>query len=137
MITTNHNEGFIQPRIVRGQVDSLSLFEITDYELEVLEQGAPNAIFLNFAVFFISIALSFLITLMTVTSVSTKTFIVFVVFTVVGFAVGGVLLVLWYRTRSKISVLVQKIKARVPMVSADTETGELTASGQETEVSAG
>ena len=69
-----HNEGFIQPKIVRGQVDSLSLFEITDYELELLEQGTPNSIYLNFAIFFISVAASFFATLMTLTIKSQNIF---------------------------------------------------------------
>jgi len=112
------NEGFIQPKIVRGQVDSLSLFEITDYELELLAQGGPNSIYINFAIFFFSIALSFFTTLLTVQIDSQKVFTVFVVLTVVGFAVGSVLMVLWFRTRTRISTLVTKIKARVPMAAA-------------------
>ena len=112
------NEGFVPPKIVRGQVDSLSLFEITDYELELLEQGAPNAIYLNFAIFFISIAVSFLTALLTVEIKSQNIFTVFVVLTVVGFSVGGVLIILWFKTRTRISILVSKIKARVPMVAA-------------------
>jgi hypothetical protein len=115
-MSPSENEGAVQPRIVRGPVDSLSLYEITDYELDLLEQGSPNSIFLNFGVFFTSIAISFLVTLLTVKIESTKVFILFVVFAVVGFAGGGVLLVLWYRTRSRISGLMRKIRARVPTV---------------------
>jgi len=116
----NQNEGFIAPRIVRGQVDSLSLFEITDYELELLEQGSPNAIYLNFAIFFVSIAISFLSALLTVEIKSQNIFTIFVVLTVVGFSVGGILIILWIKTRTKLSALLLKIKARVPMVAAPT-----------------
>lgn len=114
-MSTNNTEGSVQPKIVRGQVDSLSIFEITDYELELLEQGSPNSIFLNFAVFFISIATSFFITLLTVDISSVKLFSVFVILTVIGFFAGLLLLVLWYRTRSKIRNLIKRIKARVPL----------------------
>ncbi len=134
---TAQNDGFVQPRIVRGQVDSLSLFEITDYELELLEQGSPNTIYLNFAVFFISIACSFFVTLLTVTITSQSIFTIFVVLTVVGFSVGGVLLLLWFRTRSKMSVLVRKIKARVPMVAATASEAPYNHDDRQTESNAG
>jgi hypothetical protein len=114
----NQNEDFIAPRIVRGKVDSLSLFEITDYELELLEQGSPNAIYLNFAIFFVSIAISFLTALLTVEIKSQNIFTIFVVLTIVGFSIGGILIILWIKTRTKLSTLVSKIKARVPMATA-------------------
>lgn len=85
----NQSEGSVQLRIVRGPVDSLSLFEITDYELEVLEEGAPSSTFLNFAILFASVGLSFLTTLLTVTIASIQVFTIFVVLTVGG--LGGIL----------------------------------------------
>lgn len=118
----SQNEGFVQPRIIRGQVDSLSLFEITDYELEMLEQGAPNSMHLNFAVFFISIAVSFLITLLTVEIGSIRVFTIFTLLTIVGFSVGIVLLILWYRTRAKSVDVIKKIKARVPLTQLKSNT---------------
>lgn len=104
-------------RVVRGQVDSLSLFEITDYELAQLESGTPASIQFNFAIFFISVAVSFLITLLTVDNISVRTFNIFVIFTVVGFALGVVLLALWYPSRRSVSAVVKKIKARVPLAA--------------------
>ena len=38
-------------KIKRGKVDSLSLYEVTDSELQVLEEGGQDNLFLNFAVF--------------------------------------------------------------------------------------
>lgn len=104
-----------QPRIVRGQVDSLSILEITDYELEILEQGSPNSLYLNFGVFFLSTATSFLTTLLTVSIESMKLFTVFLSLTICGFSAGLVLLVLWYRSKSNVKNLIKKIKARVPL----------------------
>ena len=109
------------PRILRGAFDSLSLYEITDYELEILEQGSPSSTFLNFAIAFASVGLSFLATLLTVKIESIFIFSVFVILSVIGLAAALVLLVLWRKTRSSVKALVKKIKARVPSPSTATD----------------
>jgi hypothetical protein len=108
------SEGSVQLRIIRGPIDSLSLYEITDYELELLEQGSPSSTHFNFAIFFVSIGLSFLTTLLTVEIKSIYIFSVFTVLTVVGILAALVLFQLWRRTRSKTRDLCKKIRARVP-----------------------
>lgn len=102
------------PRIRRGRVDSLSLYGITDYELEILEKGSPSSIYLNLAIFLLSIATSFLIALCTSTIASVRTFTVFVVLIVVGYVVGIFLLLLWLRDRKSVPDIVKKIKNRIP-----------------------
>lgn len=106
------NTDFVRPRIVRGRVDSLSLYEITDYELEVLEEGLPGSTYLTFGVFFLTTALSFLVALLTNTPASIRLFSVFVVVVTVGAAAGVVLLVLWYKTRARVTDVLDRIKAR-------------------------
>ena len=101
------------PRILRGRVDSFALYEITDAELNILEAGSPSSLHLNFSVFFLSIAASFFIALLTST-VSDRAFTIFVVVTVVGFAAGGFLFVLWFRARQSVSAVVRRIRARIP-----------------------
>ncbi len=113
-MVANQSEGSVQLRIVRGPLDSLSLYEITDYELELLEEGSPSSTFLNFAIFFFSIGASFCTTLFTVPIASIYVFTVFVILTVVGVFASIVLFVLWRRTRSRTKDLCKKIRARVP-----------------------
>lgn len=115
-MANNHNEGSVSLRIIRGPLDSLSLYEITDYELGVLEEGTPSSTFLNFAIFFFSVGVSFFITLATVDLPINATYVVFAILTVVGLGASAVLFVLWFRTRSKVKDLIKKIKARVPTV---------------------
>lgn len=110
----NDNRGAVSPRIIRRRFDSLSLYEISDYELSMLEEGTLNSIFLNFAIFFFSIGASFLTTLVTVDIPAILTFVIFVLLTIIGFAASLVLFVLWYRGRSKIKDLIQTIKSREP-----------------------
>lgn len=105
--------GTNDPKIVRGRVDSLSLFEITDNELEILEKGSPNSVYLNFAIFFVSTGLSFLISLLTTTFSEDRVFSVFVVICVVCIALGLVLAVLWLRLRNEVSDVCKKIRARI------------------------
>jgi hypothetical protein len=111
-IMAHENEGSIQPRILRGRVDSLSLYEITDYELQVLEEGSPSSTYLNFAIFFLSIAAAFLIALLTTPPAAERLYTVFVVMVVVGFSSGFVLLVLWRKSRTRLSVVIQRIRER-------------------------
>ena len=103
-----------QPKIRRGRVDSLSLYEITDYELDVLATGSPSSIFLNFAIFFISVASSFLVALLSTTIASDRVFTVFVVVVGIGFISGIVLFSLWFRNRRTMSGIIDRIKERIP-----------------------
>jgi hypothetical protein len=114
LMENQQSEGSVQLRIVRGSLGSLSLYEITDYELELLEAGSPSSTYLNFAIMFVSVGLSFLATLLTVKIPVGYAFTIFVVLTVVGFAASAVLFELWRRTRSRTVDLCKKIRARVP-----------------------
>ena len=102
-------------RIIRGRVDSLSLYEITDAELETLERGSPYSIYLNFAIFLLTLGLSFLTSLLTmdIQSQSTLLLIVYVGLTIVGIIVGAILIVLSRHARNEIAVVVKRIKGRI------------------------
>ncbi|ETW92444.1 MAG: hypothetical protein ETSY1_43610 [Candidatus Entotheonella factor] len=106
-------------KILRGRVDSMSLYEITEYELNLLEQGSPASLHLNFSIFLLSIATSFLITLLSTPIASYRVFTVFVVITAVGFSVGGFLLLLWYKTHRSVKNIIEKIKRRILNVEED------------------
>ncbi len=101
-------------KIKRGRVDSLSLFEITEHELNVLESGSPSSLFLNFALLLLSTAVSFLIALTSTTIASDRVFTVFVVIVVLGFISGLILLVLWWKNRQSTASIVARIRQRIP-----------------------
>ena len=101
-------------RIKRGKVDSLSVYEITDYELDILIKGSPSSLHLNFSIALLSVAASFFISLVTTTISDDRTFTVFCVATGIGGVAGIVLGFLWWNTRDAISSLATKIKARIP-----------------------
>ena len=108
----NDRLGSVEPQIRRGRVDSLTLYEITDYELDVLERGSPSSIELNFAVALLSIGVSLLVTLLT-TNPSKVVLLGFLVTSVSGFVFGFYFLLRWYRTHNDVADVVAKIRARI------------------------
>lgn len=101
-------------RVKRGRVDSISLYEVTEDELRDLETGGQDSQFLTFAVAFFTMAVSFLIALLTTDIKSTKTYTIFIVVTAVGFAGSGILALFWYRSRKSRQIVIQRIKDRMP-----------------------
>jgi hypothetical protein len=99
--------------IHRARIQSLTIYELTDSELEALLKGSPGALYLDFAVFLLSTATSFLIVLVSTDIPSSRVFSVFVVVAVVGYDLGFLLLCLWYRSRRSVTSTVQRIKTRL------------------------
>src|SRR5213592_1361198 len=96
----------IEPRIVRARLDSLKIYEVSEGELESIERGGPQSLFLNFAIFFVSNAISFTVALTLADFKSDRTFLVFVVVAVVSWAAALVLGSLWFRSfRSKENIV--------------------------------
>ena len=106
-------------RIRLGKVDSLSLYEITEHELETLASGTPSSLLLNLAIALLSVGVSFLIALVTPPEMVGAAFTVFVAITTASFIAGIVLMCLWYQSRQPISALVNKIKSRISEEEVD------------------
>ena len=102
-------------KVKHGKVDSLSIYHVTDDELSLIEQGSPNSLFLNFAIFLLSVGTSFLITLLTVDiDPTTATFVIFVLVAIVSYCVGFFLSIFWFKSRKSLSKVFKKIKNRLP-----------------------
>lgn len=101
-------------KIRRGRVDSLSLYEITEHELVTLENGSPSSLYLNFSLLLLTTATSFLISLLTTTIESDRTYAIFVILVVVGYVLGVLLGIIWWRTRQSVSVITKRIRSRIP-----------------------
>ena len=102
------------PEIRRGRFDKLTIYEISDTELELLERGSPDSTFLNFAIFLLSSAISFTVALFTTTITSERTFIIFVVITIIGYLGAFLLFLLWRKSHKSVSKTVETIKKRLP-----------------------
>jgi hypothetical protein len=102
------------PEIRRARFDKLTIYEVAESELVILEKGSPDSIYLNFAIFLLSMALSFTIALLTTTTFSTVILVFLIVCVVVGYIGGFFLLILWYRNRSSVSDCIKTIQRRLP-----------------------
>lgn len=102
------------PEIRRGRFDKLTIYEISDSELEILERGSPGSIYLNFAIFLLSLAISFTVTLLITKIESNRTYTLFVVVTVAGYIIGTLLLLLWWKNYRSVSKVADTIRRRLP-----------------------
>jgi len=80
----------------------------------VLARGSTAELQFNLAIFFLPIALSFLVTLVTTPIPSIYQFIVFAIIVVGTFIAGLVLLLQWWHSRRSSKNLLNEIKARMP-----------------------
>jgi len=82
-------------------------------ELDAIERiGSDVGLDFNVALFSLGVALSFLTSLMNTKIESQRVFEVFVIFTVVGFALAVIFSIKWFQNRGAFSRLVQKIRDR-------------------------
>jgi len=102
------------PEIRRGRFERLTIFEVSDTELETLERGSPDSIYLNVAIALLAIAVSLTATLVTANFKALATFTVFVVMTAVSYVGGFVLLLLWHRSRGSVWHCARTIRNRLP-----------------------
>lgn len=107
----NQSEGYI--RVRRGDVDSICVYGVTEDELENLEKGSPSSLYLNFSLFLLSSAISFLMALIFTDIPSQKVYIVFLLLTIVGFILGFLLLILWYRDFRSSNSIFKRIRNRL------------------------
>lgn len=108
-----HNSSLPPVKIRRGSFGELTIHEVADYELESLAHGSPDSLYLNFAIFLLSMSVSFVVALLTAV-LSSRVFTVFVVITTIGFLMGVFLLIIWLKKRSSVSDLVEEIRRRLP-----------------------
>ncbi|MCU0427006.1 MAG: hypothetical protein MUF71_15415 [Candidatus Kapabacteria bacterium] len=108
-----NSSGEIHPQIKRARVDSLIIYDVTEGELETIERGSPSSLYLNISIALLSIAISFLITLLTFDfKDKIYLFIVFVLVTIVGICLGVILFIVWWRTKNDVDIVLKKIKER-------------------------
>lgn len=104
----------LDPAIHRVPLDKLTIYEITEAELEALERGSPESLFLNLAIAVLSVAISFSAALATTRIESIWTFCVFVILCVVGYLAGVTFGLLWLQSRKSLKSVARAIRNRNP-----------------------
>jgi hypothetical protein len=110
-VTTEPSD--FQPEIRRARFQRLTIYELSETELDTLEKGSPDSIYLNISIALLSVAVSLTVTLVTAT-LSHAAFTVFVVLVAVGYVVGVVLLLLWHNSRRSVVTCARTIRDRLP-----------------------
>lgn len=111
MGTTEQNE-LDTINVRRARVDSISVYEVTEQELSILESGGDGGIYLNLALALFSLAVGLLTAIFT-TSMTDRQFYVFLILSSIGIIGSLVFGTLWFNSRKPIKAVVVNIKARM------------------------
>jgi hypothetical protein len=115
----------LHPVIRVAPLGELKVYLITEAELNELERGSAASVHLNFALFFLGIAIPLFFTIRLAGFATDRTFNVFVIFFAVTFVAGLVLSVLWFLSHSRSTRLAGEIRRRMPPPPAIQEPVEM------------
>lgn len=107
------NQATENTSIIKGRVDSINIYEVTESELESLESATPTGIFFDIGLICLTIAISFTISLSTTTISDDRTFNTFLIITVIGYLGFLAFTVFWILTRKSIKEVTTKIRNRI------------------------
>lgn len=112
--TPNQNDQGEKIDVHRRKIGSVTIYDVTEAELNVLEKGTDASVWLNFLIFTISTAISFMVSLLTVEweeSVSVVQ-ITFICVTVIMTISALICFVFWRRGRGQHLTTIKAIKER-------------------------
>ncbi len=115
----------LHPVIRVAPLGELKIYPITEAELNELERGSAASVHLNFALFFLGIAIPLFFTIRLATFVADRTFNVFVIFFAVTLVAGLVFSVLWFLSHRRSTRLSDEIRGRMPPAPAIQESTEV------------
>jgi len=113
----------------RGKFDSLTLYEVSEQELLIIEKGSSTSLFLNLAIFFLSVSLSFFASIFTVEwfpegqKAHLITFIVFLIIAVLTIIAGLICGLVWWKSKDSFKETINTIKNRLKAEKV-TDTGD-------------
>ena len=89
---------FPAPPVVRyAPLGELKIYPVYEHELDMLKQGSPVSLFLNFALCLLPIGFTLILTFATTTIPSDRLFQTYVTLAVLTIIAGLILLALWWR----------------------------------------
>jgi hypothetical protein len=110
--TDDAKDGKIE--IKKGKVDSMTIYEVKEGELDILEKGSANSIFLNMGIALSSFFVSFLIGLLTGDfSQKPKLEMGFLFTTISTGLIAAVLITLWLVKKNEFKETIKTIKDRI------------------------
>ncbi|OGI88017.1 hypothetical protein A2906_02975 [Candidatus Nomurabacteria bacterium RIFCSPLOWO2_01_FULL_37_25] len=106
-------------KINRAKLGSISLYDVTEDELSLLERGSPASTYLNFAIGLLSIGISFFISIFSTKIEDIKVYVVFWVIALVTTIGGIILFVVWRQANKSAENVIQRIKNRMSPITPD------------------
>jgi len=97
-----------------AQPGELKAYVVFEHQLDLLSQGSPASLLLNFALFFLGVAATSLGTLVTAPPNQDRIFYSFLIVFIITLIAGIVLLAIWYATHRSVTNLIVEIKAQMP-----------------------
>lgn len=113
-IAPHQNEQGEKIEVRRRKIGSVTIFDVTETELIILEKGSDASVWLNFFIATISIGASFLVSLLTAewSGVLSLTQVVFICLTIIMFLAAVVCFVFWRRGRGQHKETIKSIRER-------------------------
>ena len=98
----------------RKKIGSVTIYDVTEAELTILEKGTEASVWLNFFIGTVSVAVSFLVALLTVDfgEEITLTQVVFICVTIIMFLAAIVCFVFWRNAKGQHAATIETIKER-------------------------
>ncbi len=97
-----------------AQPGELKAYVVFEHQLDLLAQGSPASLLLNFALFFWGIAATSFGTILTAPPSQDRTYYTFLIIFILTLIAGVVLSAVWYTMHRSVTRLVDEIKAQMP-----------------------
>jgi hypothetical protein len=97
-----------------AQPGELKAYVVFEHQLDLLAQGSPVSLLLNFALFFLGVAATSLGTLVTAPPNRDRIFYSFFITSTITLIAGIVLLAVWYAMHKSVTSLIVEIEAQMP-----------------------
>ena len=104
----------LPPAIEWVPIGTLTVYHVTEQELDQLEKGGPESIYFGFSIFLLSTGIAFLISVCTTTFATERQFNIFFLVSLVGLTGGILLLVVWLVSRRSTKRVADIIRDRKP-----------------------
>ena len=102
----------IGPEIKRFGIKTVEIYDVTNEELEQIENGLPYSIYLNFSISLLSMAVPSIFSLLTTQINNLEIMIIFYCFTICCIILGLIFLIIWFINRKKLPSVIKKIRER-------------------------
>ncbi len=120
----------MRPVIREAPPGELNVYRVYEHQLDLLAQGSPASLLLNFALFFLGVAATAGGTLWSAPPEKDRVYYTFLIILLVTLIAGMVMLALWWFLHQSTRTLVANIKSQMPPNPAIQEdAGEPNTSG--------